>query len=113
MLQTLLVTGGYNDNQDISSTEILRDNSPAWLFTGELPSPRSYLRGVSINNRVMVTGGSLKGEYYDDILEFDPSQGAWTHLGKMMVARRTHAVSTVNWEDVREFCQDLQLYFQD
>ena len=27
VLQTLLVTGGYNDNQDISSTELLEENS--------------------------------------------------------------------------------------
>ena len=104
MLQTYLVTGGYNDNKDISSTEMLGENSPSWTFTGELPTPRAYLSGTNINNRVVVTGGSHKGEYYDDILEYDPALGEWSVLGSMMVARRTHGVSAVNWEDVRQHC---------
>ena len=98
------MTGGYNDNKYISSTELLHHDSTDWVFTGELPSPRAYLGGVNINQRVLVTGGSKKGEYYDDILEFEPSNGEWTLLDKMKVARRTHAVSAVNWEDVRQFC---------
>ena len=31
--------------------------SSAWTLAGALPSPRSYHRGVSINNHVIVTGG--------------------------------------------------------
>ena len=98
------MTGGYNDNKYLSSTELLQDKSPHWVSTGPLPSPRAYLAGVTIHQRVLVTGGSEKGEYHDDILEFDPSTEEWILLDKMRVARRTHAVSVVNWEDVRQFC---------
>ena len=52
--QTLLVTGGWA----ISSTELLVETAPAWIFTGELPSPRHGLRGANIDNKVVMTGNN-------------------------------------------------------
>ena len=51
--QTMLVTGGY-----LSSTELLEETAPAWVFTGELPSPRRNLRGANIDNKVLMTGNN-------------------------------------------------------
>ena len=39
-----------------SSTEILTESSQHWTTVGSLPSPRSGLRGVNIDNRVFITG---------------------------------------------------------
>ena len=41
----------------LSSTELLREGSKAWVTAGQLPGqPRKMLRGVSVDNRVLMTG---------------------------------------------------------
>jgi len=56
--KTLLVTGGWSDSGSyLSSTELLHDGSSSWTYSGELPTPRGYLRGGNINNKVLMTGG--------------------------------------------------------
>ena len=53
----MLVTGGYPLGGDpISSTELLVGTASTWVYTGELPSPRSGLRGANIDNKVLMTG---------------------------------------------------------
>ena len=52
----MLVTGGRYDIVFLSSTELLVGTAPAWVFTGELPSPRWGLRGATIDNMVLMTG---------------------------------------------------------
>ena len=54
--QTYLVTGGYIGSYSLSSTELLMESASAWVLTGELPSPRSGLRGANIDNRILMTG---------------------------------------------------------
>ena len=41
---------------------------------------------------------------YDAILEFNPGTEQWALAGHMMESRYYHAMSTINFEDVREFC---------
>ena len=55
IFQTFLVSGGIYGG-DLSSTELLVESSSAWVYTGELPSPREGLRGANIDNRVLMTG---------------------------------------------------------
>ena len=50
-----LVTGGYN-NGPLSSTETLLDESGGWIEVGHLPSTMGALRGVSLNNNILMTG---------------------------------------------------------
>ena len=54
--QTYLVSGGYHLGYELSSTELLIGTASAWVYTGELPSPRYGLRGANIDNRVIMTG---------------------------------------------------------
>ena len=57
IFQTYLVSGGKNKNSDLlSSTELLVETASAWLYTGELPSPRIGLSMANIDNRVLMTG---------------------------------------------------------
>ena len=59
----MLVTGGNygsDDSGTLSSTELMVGTASAWVFTGELPSPRSDLRGATVNNRILITGDNLK-----------------------------------------------------
>ena len=55
IVQTFLVTGGFSGGVT-SSTELLVENSANWIFSGELPTPRDYLKGANIDQRVIMTG---------------------------------------------------------
>ena len=61
IFQTYLVSGGRPDTGDhyLSTTELLVETASAWVLTGELPSPRTGLRGANIDNTILMTG-SLK-----------------------------------------------------
>merc|ERR1712241_1078228 len=55
--KTMLVTGGTPGSGYLTSTELLVGTAPAWVFTGELPSPRYAPQGTTIDNMVLMTGG--------------------------------------------------------
>ena len=38
------------------------ETTSAWVFAGELPSPRSGLRGANIDNKILMTGIIAKAE---------------------------------------------------
>ena len=56
IFQTYLVSGGYTGSASLSSTELLVETASAWVYTGELPTPRSGLCGANIDNKVLMTG---------------------------------------------------------
>ena len=56
VFQTLLVAGGTIGTDLLSSTELLVGMASAWVLTGELPSPRTWLRGANIDSKVLMTG---------------------------------------------------------
>ena len=57
IFQTFLVTGGLDIGEnDLSSTELLVENSAKWIYSGELPTPRRGLKGANIDQRVIMTG---------------------------------------------------------
>ena len=45
-----------------------------------------------------------EGVDLDEILEFHADTEEWSLAGRMVVARRTHAVSTISFEDVSQHC---------
>ena len=112
------MSGGYDSGVYLSSTELLVETASAWVYTGELPSPRERLHGANIDNRILMTGnycflnilnqnrryankylgGCIPGSVYDDILEFNPLTGQWELVDRMRNARCNHAVSVINVE---------------
>ena len=56
-MQVLLVTGGYDGNR-LDSTELLLPSATSWIYSAALPSPRSFLRGATLDNKVVMTGTS-------------------------------------------------------
>ena len=123
----LLVTGGYDTNVHyLDSTELLLPGSGSWsLATGLLPRPMAYMRVATVANTLYLTGriviillvmmgrvlmlypggyNSPNPHYYDEILEFRPDTEDWSLAGRMLEARGWHAVSTINFEDVEDFC---------
>ena len=55
VVQVYIVTGGYGRGY-LSSTETLTAGSSQWMEAGALPSARSDLRGVTIDNQFYVLG---------------------------------------------------------
>merc|ERR1712126_60809 len=96
--KVLLVTGGYDSDKFLSSTEILTAGDSHWRYAASLPQPVSYLRGVSYDNKVIVSGGYYGSNkiFFDEILQYNLSQDKWTTLGRMKIARYAHGLSVIN-----------------
>ena len=61
-MQVLLVTGGRVTNGNgnyLDSTELLLPSATSWTYSAALPSPRFWLRGATLNNKVVVTGTNI------------------------------------------------------
>ena len=53
----------------------------------------------------MYTGGVGVGSpYYDDILEYDVEEEAWSKVGSMSMKRASHAASVINYLDIKDYC---------
>jgi len=108
-IKTFLVAGGSGAiSQTLSSTELLLDQpGSAWVLTGELPSPRTALRGAKLGNKILMTGGVDDDSTSDEILEFDPHGrrgGTWRLVDKMLQPRSAHAVSVIPFEEFEGLC---------
>ena len=58
--QVNLVCGGYDGSSSLDSCEENIAGTRPWTFTTSLPRPISQLRGVTLDNRVLMTGESSK-----------------------------------------------------
>lgn len=101
-----LVSGGYVGPSRLVSTEVLVAGESSWRQVGDLPTvPILGLRGVSINNNILMTGG--QDSTYDNhnyVLAFNSSEENWTVDGHMQKGRGYHAVSVVPMAQVIDFC---------
>ena len=52
------MTGGWTGSENIATTETLTINNGAdtWVEVGSLPVPMRVLKGVSFNNKIIMTG---------------------------------------------------------
>merc|ERR1719300_1471774 len=97
MQRVFLVAGGSDYPNYFSSTETLVEGGQAWNFQQPLPIGRSGLRGISLPNTVIMTGGRYyDGDYHyydDDVLMFVPETSDWKKVGSMRTARYWHGAS--------------------
>ena len=103
-----LVTGGFaslGGNQLLSTTEILISEAETWIRAGELPRMMAQLRGVSLTNKIIMTGGKdlRPTSAYDTVLSFNITTEKWEDIGTMMKGRHSHGVSFVPAENVIEY----------
>ena len=118
-----LVTGGYGEDF-LSSTEILYNGDPAWTTAGlgHLPAPANGLRGVSVDNNILVTGSQSSGILWtsslllhsggltssmstlDETVMFNKQTQSWDTVGHLNKAISAHAASLVSLDDVIEHC---------
>jgi len=99
-----LVTGGRNSaGERILSTEIMSSSLARWSYVGNLPKATNGLAGISINNKIFITGG-YNGTHVSDILKFNPDTVLWEKTGEMKNARYNHAVAVLPLKEVKPYC---------
>ena len=64
----LMVTGGYDGSKRLDSIEIYRVN--VWTVSGQLPDATWVLKGITINNRVMVRIIFICVDFYINYFEY-------------------------------------------
>merc|ERR1712243_393735 len=101
--RVFLVAGGSDSwpyvSEQISSTETLVEGGQAWNFQKPLPSGRRGLRGISLPESVIMTGGNSNdgsNQYLADVLMFDQPTSDWKKVGTLINAREYHGASLVN-----------------
>jgi len=107
--QVLLVVGGQDQSRTyISSTELLRRSSSAWVTVNNLPRKISDMRVARLGGSLYMTGGyeydeeEEVGVGTDNICKWTGQE--WLEVGKMKIARGAHAVSTIKLGEIKDFC---------
>ena len=128
-MQVLLVTGGQTLGrfyEVLDSTELLVAGAATWLTAGPLASHRFGLRGVTLNNKIIMTGevhssipddclqsiqpfvggrfSSSSWAATEDVLVFDADTAQWRRVGAMEERRGFHALSRVNYNTIKHHC---------
>ena len=98
-----VISGGFGNNNRLSSTEILIEGTTAWTAAGDLPSARYGLTGASVDSTVLMLGG-WGDTYLDTIMRLDPDTLAWEEVGHMASARSGHGVTTLAARDIVQYC---------
>jgi len=80
-----------------------------WTQVGNLPLPAAGIRGASINNKIVMTGGYYidangRRHFSDLILKFDPIFNNWEIVDHMKIKRHYHAVDLVPISDIVDYC---------
>jgi len=97
-----LVTGGYN-GKNIVSTEVMSSSGSHWKYVGNLPLAVRAPSGISVNNKIFITGG-FGVDWVNTILKFNPASNEWEKTGELSVARGYHAVAVLPLKEVKPFC---------
>jgi len=104
--KVLLVAGGYKARTGyLASSETLIIGSASWQTAGSLPNAVRGIRGVSISNRIISTGGYNFGEYFDSVLEFNQETRDWKLVGHLSKPRSSHGASVVPLKEASKYCQ--------
>jgi len=105
------VTGGTvpSSFDELVSTEIFVPGDAAWITlptSGDLPGPRPGLKGVSLDNKIFMTGGYFvtDEEPIDEILKLNIETMEWELVSHMKSPRSFHGISSVPMSSVAEYC---------
>jgi len=91
------------------------EGAAAWSMAGDLPYAITAIKGVSINNKVFMTGGiypknnnSITMLYSDMFLKFNTITNNWEIVGRTREKKSAHAVSTVPVRDIIDYCTEQE-----
>ncbi len=91
----MLIAGGSNDTQALSSAELYDPLTGAWSATGSLSAPRNLASAVLLaNGKVLITGGlSGNSTLLNTAEAYDPATGTWSATGSFSNARVFHTAT--------------------
>jgi len=101
--RVLIVTGGYYE-YFISSTEVLVGSASTWTTVNPFPFALVGMRGVTVNNMFYVLGGTTDGGSGTKSAVYGWTGSEWEMTTNMMEKRSFHAVASVNWDEIKEYC---------
>lgn len=85
----LLISGGMNDVlQPLDTMEVYDSSKNEWLSGTKLPYPIHSHSGVTLGDRVFISGGVVNREPSNNLLEFQG--GTWKYRASMKLPRRLH-----------------------
>jgi len=103
-----LVTGGWI-GEYLDSTELLIEGAASWIISDKkLPTGRLDMVGISINNKIFMTGGidDYTSGFLDEVIEFNTDTEEWSLVENMRDGKRLHATSVVDINIAKQFCLD-------
>jgi len=104
-----LVTGGAINSNTATATTELSINEGAWFTvssSGDLPTPRIGLRCVSLNNKVICTGGmewGTTGAIIGEVVQWDIYSNEWIPTSSIL-PRYYHTASVLSCDEVKNYC---------
>ena len=60
-----------------------------------------YLTNIAIHYATLHNAG---GQSSNDVLEFSAEEQKWTNVGSMLKKREEHAVSVINYNAIKAYC---------
>ena len=78
----------------------------AWKEVGELPTARSHMRAVVLDNVIHVTGGKSTTSI-TSILSWDPASMSWQSAGDLKVAKYYHAAVAIDSSIIESECSTV------
>ena len=73
-----------------SSMEIFDPQTHQWSYGASLPKEIDRACAVSLDGKIIITGGRVDGINLTDVYEFDPERGTWESLDTIQYARSGH-----------------------
>jgi hypothetical protein len=84
----VLVAGGYNGSNDVSSAELYDPTTNTWSAAGSMATAReSHTATVLGSGKVLVAGGSTGSGYTNSAEVYDPTTNSWSAAASMATAR--------------------------
>ena len=75
----LIITGGYDKQNKLSSTELFDSNNGQWYKCSDLPQPHASLQSVIVDNILYLLGGNNRGGYSSTAVFTAPLDTLSTH----------------------------------
>lgn len=90
----VLVAGGYNGTNWLSSAEIYDPVTGKWTTTASMTVAREFHTATLLTNgQVLVTGGFAGVNHYSSAELYDPVAGTWTATAAMSSGRELHTAT--------------------
>jgi len=90
----VLVAGGQNAGNAITSAESYDPSTGAWTATGSLATARYYHTATMLpNGKVLVAGGFNASGAVASAELYDPAAGTWSATGALALARNGHTAT--------------------